>query len=282
MEDRRAISFDEDVLLATKDKQIIPAHGKVTPIIRENRVIGAVCTFRKVSSKGGDEYIRLEFANMASHLLRTPLSFIQVSIDLLMNSDLTPEEQQTTLKRMWEQSRNVTTFTDELLEILRLEADGVQVYIESVSLLPLLERVLELIRYENPNYQFDLVVPDTLPMVAADPAKTELILFNLLTNAVSRCPANEGCVTIELEIGTKEINVSIIDNGEPIPANLLEKVFGQFYPIDDDGKMPSTYQLGLYTTKRLVELQNGRIWANSRPDHESRIGFSLPIWETAQ
>jgi PAS domain S-box-containing protein len=279
MEERHPISFNQGVLLATKDGQSILARGKATPVIRNDQVMGALCTFHKIPTEKNDEHIRLEFANMASHLLRTPLSFIQMSVDLLMNSDLTLEERQTTLERMWEQSRSLTEFTDELLEMLRLEAGGVNIYIEPVSLLPLVERVLSLIQYEEPRHRFNLVVPDTLPMVAADSTKTELVLFNLLTNAINRCP-DGGYITIEPEIGTSEINVSIIDDGEPIPTKLLDKVFGQFYPVDDEnGKMPSTYHLGLYTTKRLVELQNGHIWAKSKPGQGSRIGFSLPIWE---
>jgi signal transduction histidine kinase len=43
--------------------------------------------------------------------------------------------------------------------------------------------------------------------------------------------------------------------------------------------MPSTYQLGLYTTKHFVELQNGRIWAESESDRGSKFSFSMPVWE---
>jgi PAS domain S-box-containing protein len=277
LEERHPVSFDS-ILLSTKDNNSILAHGKVTPIVRENEVAGVLCTFHQISAETSNDYVRLEFANMASHLLRTPLSFIQMSIDLLMNSELTPEERQLTLDRMWEQSRNVTTFTDELLDMLRLEAGDAQVYIEPVSLPPLLERVVKLIRHQQPELQFNVVVPDTLPMVAADSTKTELILYNLLTNAINRC-SDAGCITIESQMDASEINIVITDNGQPIPEPLLDKVFEQFYPIDDNGKMPSTYQLGLYSSKRLVELQNGQIWAKSKPNQGFRVGFSLPIWK---
>jgi signal transduction histidine kinase len=142
----------------------------------------------------------------------------------------------------------------------------------------LVERVLNLVQYEESPHQFNVVAPDAIPAVAADSAKTELILFNLITNAVNRCP-DGGQITVKPEIDASQINIAVIDDGEPIPNELLDRVFGQFYPVDDNGKMPTTYQLGLYTTKRLVELQNGRIWANSNPDQGSKIGFSLPIWE---
>ena len=115
-----------------------------------------------------------------------------------------------------------------------------------------------------------------------DPTKTELILLNLLLSAVRRCP-DGGHITVKLEHHDAEVIVSVIDNGRPIPAKLLEKAFWQFYPIDDDnGKMPSTYQLGLYTTKQFVELQNGRIWAESQAGQGSKFSFSMPVLETSQ
>jgi PAS domain S-box-containing protein len=282
MEERQPVSFGKSVFLTTKENLSVFAGGKIVPITRDDQAVGALCAFQKIPAEKSNKYIRLEFANMASHLLRTPLSFIQTSIDLLMNSDLDPEERRITLDRMWEGSQRLTEFTDELLEMLRLETEEVHIYLEPVALPPLIERVLDLVRYEKPCHHFNLVGLDKLPMVAADLIKTELVLFNLLTSAVNRCPEG-GHITIEPEIGPAEVNVSIIDDGEAVPAKLLDRVFGQFYPVDDEnGKMPSTYQLGLYTAKRLVELQNGRIWAKSQPEQGSQFGFSLPIWEKKQ
>ena len=282
MKERQPVSFDKNVFLTTKENLSVFAEGKIVPITRDGQAVGALCTFQKIPAEKSNNYIRLEFANMASHLLRTPLSFIQTSIDLLMNSDLDPEERRVTLDRMWEGSQRLTEFTDELLEMLRLETEEVHIYIEPVALLPLIERVLDLVRHEKPCHHFNLIGFDKLPLVAADLIKTELVLFNLLTSAVNRC-SEGGHITIEPEIGTSEVNISIIDDGKSVPAKLLDRVFGQFYPIDDEnGKMPSTYQLGLYTTKRLVELQNGRIWAKSQPEQGSHFGFSLPIWEREQ
>ena len=86
-------------------------------------------------------------------------------------------------------------------------------------------------------------------------------------------------MALGLEVRGSEAIVSVVDDGEPIPLKQLDRVFSQFYPVDDDDdKMPSTYQLGLYTTKRLIELQDGSVWAESQPDRGTRFGFSLPIW----
>jgi signal transduction histidine kinase len=169
-------------------------------------------------------------------------------------------------------------FVKELLEMSRLEAGIVRVFAEPVALSPLLDRVLGLIRYEEPRHEFGLSIGNALPIVAADLAKTELVLVNLLRNAVARCP-NGGRVTIEVETEANEVIVSVADNGPAIPIVQLDRIFSQFYPIDStNGTMMSSYHLGLYSTKRLIELQNGRVWVESQPDKGSRFSFSLPVW----
>jgi signal transduction histidine kinase len=240
--------------------------------------VGAICAFQQIPSEKKDEHVRLEFANMASHLLRSPLSFIQASIDLMLNSELDADEQRAMLEKMREQSQRIREFIKDLLEMSRLETGSVQICPEPVALPPLIERVLDMIRPEEPRYVFSFSAPGAVPIIAADPGKIELILLSLLRNAMSRCP-DGGNITLELETHRSEVIVSITDDGEPISLKHLDRIFSQFYPVDDDGdKMPSTYQVGLYTTKRLIELQKGSVWAASQPDKGMRFGFSLPIW----
>jgi PAS domain S-box-containing protein len=285
IEERRPISFPRQesvdgggILLETRDGRFVPVRGRGVPLIRDGRVIGAICAFREVLSKRNDEHVRFEFADMASHLLRSPLSFIQASIDLMLNSELDVEEQRAMLGKMWEQSQRIREFIKELLEMSRLESGAVHVYSEPVVLPHLIERVLDLVRPEEPDYTFNFEAPGTFPVVAADPGKTELVLLGLLRSGMGRCPRG-GCITVELETRASEVAVFVTDDGEPVPPRQLERIFTQFYPVDDDGdKMPSTYQLGLYTTKRLIELQTGRVWAESQPGKGTRFGFSLPIW----
>jgi signal transduction histidine kinase len=159
-----------------------------------------------------------------------------------------------------------------------MESGVVHVYAEPVTLPPLIERALNLVREDATRHVFSSVASDTLPLVAADPRKTEFILLNLLRGAIERCPGG-GHIAVEVKARIPEVIVSVEDDGEPISTHQLDKIFWQFYPADgDEGKVPSTYHLGLYTTKRLVELQGGRVWAQSQPGHGSRFSFSLPVW----
>jgi signal transduction histidine kinase len=276
IEKRQRISYNEGVFLTRKSGGPILVKVRIVPIVRESSLMGAICAFHP--SKKGDEHIRFEFANMASHLLRTPLTSIQASIDILLSSELNAEEQRVMLDRLREQSQRMREFVKELLEMSRLEAGIVRVYAEPVALSPLIDRAFGLIQYEEPGHKFSFSLANALPIVAADLAKTELILINLLRNAVSRSP-NSGQITLEVETAADEVIISVADEGEAIPLVQLDRIFSQFYPIDStSGTMMSTYHLGLYSTKRLIELQNGRVWVESQPGQGSRFSFSLPIW----
>ncbi len=284
MEERQRILFppagptNDGILLAAKDGRPVLVRGQVVPVVREGRAVGAICAFREVRPEKSEEHIRFEFANMASHLLRSPLSFIQASIDLMLSSELEVEEQRAMLNKMREQGQRIAEFVRDLLEISRMETGKVRVHGEPVVLPPLIERTLDLIRTEEPPHVFSFNAPDTFPIVVADVSKTELILLSFLRSAMSRYP-NGGHITLELQARTSEAIISITDEGETIPLKQLDRIFSQFYPVDDDGdKMPSTYRLGLYTTRRLVELQKGRVWAESQPGKGTRLSFSLPVW----
>lgn len=282
IETRQPALFEKGIWLTTKANQSILVGGRISPVVVEHQAVGAACAFWKIVPNAGNTYMRFEFADMASHLLRTPLSIIQTSIELLMTVKLDPNEQQVMLSRMRKQNQRLRNFVNELLKILRLETEGVHAFTEPVALLPLIERMVSLVQYEQPHHTFKFAPDGPLPRVLVDPTKTELILLNLLLSAARRCPEG-GEITVEAKHQSSEVIVSVIDNGTPIPVKLLSKTFWQFYPIDDDkGKMPSTYQLGLYTTKQFVELQNGRIWAENMAGQGSKFSFSMPVLETSQ
>jgi signal transduction histidine kinase len=139
---RQIISFDEGLWLSRKKGRPILVEGRVAPICQDDQVTGAICAFWEISPDKDQTYLHFEFANMASHLLRTPLSFIQASTEFLLSSDLEAEDQRGILSKMRVQSQRLTDVTNELLKLLRLEIEGVSVYIEAIALAPLIERVL--------------------------------------------------------------------------------------------------------------------------------------------
>lgn len=281
IQQRCTFTFGDGLSLPRKTGGSVLVDGKVMPILQNDQVVGAICAFWDLYPGKDDTYLRYEFANMASHLFRTPLSYIQASIDFLMSSELDVQERQAILSKMRTQSQRLAKYTNELLKLLRLENDDTISCIEPVVVVPLIERVLNLIQSEKPRHRLQLINSNETAnlTIAGDPIKIELILLNLLLNAVRRCPSG-GEIKVDIQNQDSNAIIGVADDGEFIPARQLRRVFWQFYPVDDEiDKMPSTYNLGLYNTKRLVELQKGRIWAESYPGQYSQFSFSIPIWE---
>jgi len=228
-------------------------------------------------------YANLEFADMASHLMRNPLNVIQTSVRCLQTLNLNKQEEKNLLEKIWNQSQSLAKFTNELLKILRFEVEGAEICKTPVALEPLVEKVVKTLQTETPKINYSVktdVSNGDVPPVAADSTKTELVLFNLLVGATRRCRKG-GQVAVRLSVDASEITITIKDNGKPIPLQSLDDIFQPYYSINHSRlNVPASYQLGLFTTKKLVELQNGRIWANNLTnDAGSEFHFSLPLWE---
>lgn len=149
---------------------------------------------------------------------------------------------------------------------------------EPVTLAPILKRIVRLAQAETKQHKLIVKLPKRLPFVLADHGKVEIVVNNLVTNAISYSP-HGGRILVKVEGPSDgELVVSVIDEGVGIPEEHLDKVFSRFYRVDtSDGRRVYGHGLGLYISKRLVELQGGRIWVRSRERQGSCFSFSLPV-----
>jgi signal transduction histidine kinase len=102
-------------------------------------------------------------------------------------------------------------------------------------------------------------------------------LTNLVSNALKYSPTG-GEVTIAAEANDGAIHLQVSDQGLGLPPDALQRIFERFYRIEDERRqdIPGS-GLGLYITKHLVELQGGRIWAESPgPGRGSTFHVLLP------
>jgi len=117
---------------------------------------------------------------------------------------------------------------------------------------------------------------DNLPEIYADYGQIRQVLTNLLENATAyseeRTPITIGARTVD---GMVEVSVS--DQGEGIPRQDLEKVFGKFYRGTQKRTQPGGTGLGLAISQGLVQAHGGKIWAESELGHGSTFYFTLPI-----
>lgn len=258
--------------------------SSVAPIYsHEGRLEGAVVAFRDVSSERELDRLKSDFVSMISHELRSPLANLSAAIELMLQLTEGQDEVQQTLAIARANERRLTRLVEDILSVSRIDAGQMKVHQEPVTLIPILRRAVRIAQDQTKQHRITLQASPAVPFVIADQSKVEIIISNLITNAVNYSP--EGGRILVKVVGPQngEMIVSVIDEGVGIAADHLEKIFDRFYRVDtSDGRKVYGHGLGLYISKCLIELQGGRIWVDSKEGYGSCFSFSLPIVEQEQ
>ena len=269
---------DEPAILRRDGRGIFLSSSTAPLLNREGGIVGAVVAFRDVSADREFDRLKSDFVSLVSHELRSPLTNISASVELMLNPSLEQELLQEMLQIVQTQSQHLVRIVEDILDISQIEAGQMKVHQEPVTLLPIVRRTIRTFQGQTGRHQIMLKAPDSVPFVMADRNKVEIVLNNLVENAINYSP-DGGRVLLEI-VGPAngELTINIIDEGVGIPQDHLDKIFDRFYRVDtgDDRKVYG-HGLGLHISKRLVELQGGRIWVRSKEDRGSCFSFSLPI-----
>ena len=265
-----------------KDGQRIFISSSVVPLLDLNgQVFGAMVAFRDATAEIELDQMKSEFISMVSHELRSPLSHILASMELMREANLSSDQQQDLLNIIDAQSNRLNRFVEQILDVSLLEAGTVKVEQEPVDLKRLIEQMIEAFETRVNTHRFELTVPERPTIVVGDDSKIQTVLDNLLENAVNYSPEGSR-ISIEVSDRDKEVVISVIDEGIGIPATQLERIFERFHRVNaSDDQEQYGYGLGLYISKRLIEIQGGSIWAESELERGSRFSFSLPKWSPA-
>jgi signal transduction histidine kinase len=278
MESGQAISsgVDDPPILGQSGNEIYVSSSAAPLYSQEGQLTGAVVAFRDVSAERELDRLKSDFVSMISHELRSPLASLGAAIELLLSLTKEQEDAQKTLHIASENEQRLTRLVEDILSVSRIEAGQMRVQQEPVTLAPILRRIVRLAQSQTQQHHIALQIPDELPFVMADQSKIEIVVNNLVTNAINYSP-DGGRILVKVENSTNGIlTVSVIDEGIGIPDEFVERVFERFYRIDtSDGRKVYGHGLGLYISKKLVELQGGQIWVRSKKGRGSCFSFTL-------
>jgi PAS domain S-box-containing protein len=280
MEQGRSVSSTpEDPPVLSRDGDPVYISSSTAPLhSQEGQLEGAVVVFRDVSTDRELDRLKSDFVSMISHELRSPLANLGAAIELLSSITEGQEPVQKTLEIARANEQRLARLIEDILNVSRIEAGQMRVSHEPVTLAPILKRAVRLAQAEAKQHTLILKLPRHLPFVLADHGKTEIVVNNLVTNAINYSP-HGGRILVKVEGPLDgEVIVSVVDEGVGIPEEHLDRVFNRFYRVDtSDVQRVYGHGLGLYISKRLVELQGGRIWVQSRKGRGSCFAFSLPV-----
>jgi PAS domain S-box-containing protein len=217
-------------------------------------------------------------ANM-SHELRTPLNSIMGYTKFLLNGlegDIS-EEQQKDLQTVLKNSKHLLELINGLLDLSRIEAGKIVLNYEVFTISELLDEVvpgMEQLAREKGLTLTHSVDPD-IDHLDADKAKTKQVLINILGNAIKF--ANEGSIKLNVAEIDSDFIFSVTDNGMGIKGEDLETIFDSFQQVGP--AQTAGYEgtgLGLAISKQFIEMQGGKIWAESELGKGSTFTFTLP------
>ena len=211
------------------------------------------------------------FARSIIHDLKNPLSIISMTSELAAMPNAQPQMRQTAQVRIRKQVERIGDMIGDILDFTRGAQPPVQ--IGNTNYAAFAEAVLEEIRSDmelrNVSIEAEKAPPVSLPM---DPKRVRRVFHNLIQNAADVMPGG-GKVFVRYRVENKELITEIEDTGPGIAPEIAGKLFEAFATF---GKEHGT-GLGLSICKKIIEDQNGRIWARNEPGRGAVFGFALPI-----
>jgi signal transduction histidine kinase/CHASE3 domain sensor protein len=255
----------------------VPVAVSSAPIFdARGRVVGGVDVIRDVSKEREIDEVKSALISTVSHELRTPLTLIHGFAELLVLRDMAPERQRSSAVEILDASRRLARLIDDLLSVSRMESGRLVLDPRPLDLAAVVERILSPFRAMAAKHTIRTKLPPSLPVVWGDPDKVEQILTNLVGNAIKYSPGG-GEVLVAVEHDGDTVQVSVRDQGIGMSPRDMGQLFEKFYRVDrEEVRRAGGTGLGLYITKRLVEMHGGRLWAESWPGVGSVFRFTLP------
>lgn len=222
-----------------------------------------------------------DLISISAHQLRTSLSAMKWILKMFLDGDFgaLTSEQVGFMKKAFESDDRMIRLVNEMLSINHAEDTLEATHMEPTDMVKLLDSVYFDFTGESYKRGIELIFlkPDQpIREINVDPEKMRVVFQNLVENAI-KYSNKGGRVFINIAEKDNAIQVSVRDTGIGIEAADQDQIFGKFFRAINAKHQDSVGSgLGLYTTKRIVERHNGKIWFESKPGEGTTFFVTIP------
>jgi len=236
-----------------------------------------------------DQTEELDLARTRAHLIQAVAREVRPSLEamrgyatLLLAQDL-PRQGNITqwANPIRAESARLLRLMEDLADLCALEAGKLEWEPELTDLGAMIAEVFAEVEQQLHRKQLstEILCPPNLPRLALDQGRLSHVLLNLLENAIHRARMG-GRITLKVEASLEDLTFSLIDDGQAIPADVRERIFGGLYRLDDTvAEDPDDTGLSLYISRKIIEAYEGHLWlAESGTEAGgARFQFIIPL-----
>ncbi len=222
---------------------------------------------------------KLGFASIASHQLRTPLTAIKGYLSMIIDGTygkVSPKIKEK-MRNVMESNERLIRLVNELLSLSRIEIGKTKLELEVLSVEKIIEQAIKDLKVvaTKKGLYLKFSRPKTkVPDILIDEWKIRQVLINIIDNAIKY--TEKGGVTVKLRREGDDAKIEICDTGEGIEGDELKMIFELFLRGRSGNHLsPEGSGLGLYIAQKLMEMHQGKIWAESEGKNKGSCFYIL-------
>lgn len=271
----------DNIYYVKKDGKSLPVSITISPIILKGEIAGFVNVFRDIAEEKKVDEMKTEFVSLASHQLRMPITSINWNAEMLLNGDMGEinEEQKKVVNEIHRSNERMMKLVNALLNVSRLEMGTFIIEPEPINVVTISQKNLRELESHIKEERIEVVekYDPEIENITADPKLLDIILQNLISNAVKYC-AEKGKIEIEIIKNNNDIVIKVADNGVGIPKNQQKNIFTKLFRASNAQiKDPDGTGLGLYIVSLILKSINGKIWFESEEGKGAIFHAVIPL-----
>jgi two-component system sensor histidine kinase KdpD len=263
-------------VLRAEDRRVLGAYANHAAVVLEReRLVGEAEKSRRLAE---GNRIRTALLTAVSHDLRTPLAAIKANVTSLRTDEVawSAQDEAELLAGIEDGADRLDHLVGNLLDMSRLQTDTVAPLLRDVDL----DEVVPMALGDVPSHSVVLDIPESLPMVSADPGLLERAVANVVENAVKYSPDGQRVLLSASALGS-QVELRIADQGPGVPDHAKEGIFEPFQRYGDAPRGAGV-GLGLAVARGFAEAMGGTLVADDTPGGGLTMVLTLQAAATAQ